>query len=300
MLEAELRFSGKVTNGALTGTIEGFQAGSRIATGIWSAARQQAASESGLAGRWVGSFIIQAGSQPQARRLELIASAPAGKPAYIAPTSKALRERQYADTSTGRYKPFADLISNDGYLVVPNKEKFSKSTLAGVEVLAIVNASGPQEQRGSSAFSREEGEVVRAWVNGGGALLLITDHAPFSEAAAGSIFSMLTLPGHYVDAFHHNTEPKIRRACITRYDGLLVDHRNSSRDASERHNRYHFHGSIIKCPQGRGYLSKADRLMDVCGPGEGLVADETALSIHRCLPWRDQGARELRKGGGSE
>jgi hypothetical protein len=32
-------------------------------------------------------------------------------------------------TASGRYKPFADLITNDGYRVIENKQKFTKETL---------------------------------------------------------------------------------------------------------------------------------------------------------------------------
>src|SRR6476660_6521217 len=45
-------------------------------------------------------------------------------------------------TATGRYKPFADLIGNDGYQVIPNKEKFSVDLLNDAQVLIISNALG--------------------------------------------------------------------------------------------------------------------------------------------------------------
>src|SRR5690242_10511906 len=47
-------------------------------------------------------------------------------------------------TSTGRYKPFADLITNDGYQITRNKEKFSAQTLKGFDVLVISNALGAE------------------------------------------------------------------------------------------------------------------------------------------------------------
>src|SRR4030095_7251943 len=45
-------------------------------------------------------------------------------------------------TASGRYKPFADLITNDGYQVIPNKQKFSRETLKDFDVLVISNALG--------------------------------------------------------------------------------------------------------------------------------------------------------------
>ncbi len=44
-------------------------------------------------------------------------------------------------TTTGRYKPFAVIIANDGYKVIPNKDKFSFASFSGkADVLVIANA----------------------------------------------------------------------------------------------------------------------------------------------------------------
>ena len=43
-------------------------------------------------------------------------------------------------TTTGRYKPFADLISNDGYHVVVNRKPFTKASLDTFKILIIANA----------------------------------------------------------------------------------------------------------------------------------------------------------------
>ena len=74
-------------------------------------------------------------------------------------------------------------MTNDGYSVVPNKEKFQATTLAGFDVLVIVNAAGPRGQRANPAFTEEECDAVRDWVKTGGALLFIADHAPMGAAA---------------------------------------------------------------------------------------------------------------------
>src|ERR1041385_7078321 len=90
-------------------------------------------------------------------------------------------------TSDGRYKPFVDLISNDGYRVVRNRQPFSKTTLSSYKILVIANALGAEEDddegADKSAFADEEIQAVQDWVKGGGALLLIADHAPFGGAA---------------------------------------------------------------------------------------------------------------------
>jgi hypothetical protein len=97
---------------------------------------------------------------------------------------------------TGRYWPLARLLRADGYTVMRGKSAFMPGTLDGVQILVIANASGapkPQmfginlpvstdRQRSDSAFTASEIQVLRSWVEQGGSLLLIADHAPFGEA----------------------------------------------------------------------------------------------------------------------
>jgi hypothetical protein len=91
-------------------------------------------------------------------------------------------------TSDGRYKPFVDLFVNDGYNVIRNRQSFSKTRLSGFKILVIANALGAEEDddegADQSAFNDDEIAAVADWVKGGGALLLIADHAPFGGAAA--------------------------------------------------------------------------------------------------------------------
>jgi hypothetical protein len=88
-------------------------------------------------------------------------------------------------TAGGRYKPFADLLTSDGYNVRPGTKKFTPEMLAGVRVLVISNALAEDagEDDSSSAFTAQECDTVRDWVRRGGALLLIADHTPFGSAA---------------------------------------------------------------------------------------------------------------------
>lgn len=91
-------------------------------------------------------------------------------------------------TADGRYKPFVDLLMSDGYQVIRNRKPFTKASLSGFKVLVIANALGAEdmEDEGSdqSAFTEDEITAVHDWLKGGGALLLIADHAPFGGAAA--------------------------------------------------------------------------------------------------------------------
>lgn len=114
------------------------------------------------------------------------------------------RDHHNAHTARGKYHPFAKLMDMDGCDVKSGKRSFSTKSLEGVDVLVIVNASGGgkptlmginiplvggKDNRAAAAFKPEEIEAVRAWVEGGGALLLIADHAPYgssSEAMAAA------------------------------------------------------------------------------------------------------------------
>ena len=85
-------------------------------------------------------------------------------------------------TASGRYKAFADLVTNDGYRVVPNKEVLTPEGLADRNILIIANAMADRGNA-KSAFTESECDCVQNWVKTGGSLLLITDHEPFGSAS---------------------------------------------------------------------------------------------------------------------
>jgi hypothetical protein len=91
-------------------------------------------------------------------------------------------------TASGRYSPFARLLSADGYVVRPGTQSFSSATLKDVRVLVVANALNERNDGNwtlptPSAFTPNEIAAVKAWVEGGGAILLIADHMPFGGAA---------------------------------------------------------------------------------------------------------------------
>lgn len=85
-------------------------------------------------------------------------------------------------TISGEYAPFAALLRADGYRVQAQTKPLSLDTLGQVNILVIANALAPP---GGAAFSDAEIAALKAWVEAGGSLLLISDHAPFGRAAAG-------------------------------------------------------------------------------------------------------------------
>ena len=101
-------------------------------------------------------------------------------------------------TAAGNYRPFADLLRNDGYDVVSSARGFRAGTLRGVRVLVIANALGAKGvvamladlvgfhralDADIQAFTAAECDTVQDWVAAGGGLLLIADHAPMGKAA---------------------------------------------------------------------------------------------------------------------
>lgn len=141
----------------------------------------------------------------------------------------------------GLYEPFANLIRNDGYQVTPNRSAFSQALLDEYQVLVIANALGTNDSNDSSAFTGNECEAVRGWVEGGGSLLLITDHAPTGAAAErlGQTFGITMSKGFTEDSLNHDAPSgDLSQLVFTRENGLLADHPiTNGRNDRERVNR---------------------------------------------------------------
>ena len=176
-------------------------------------------------------------------------------------------------TASGRYKPFVDLISNDGYQVVPNKQKFAKQTLREFQVLVIANALGSPNADGPEAsdpaFTQPECDTVREWVRNGGALLLVADHAPAGGAAAilGASFGVEMSKAYTGDPTNfQRIALDVSWIMYSRENKALGDHAiTRGRDDSERINRVlSFTGQSLKGPQGSAPILKlSDAAYDV-------------------------------------
>lgn len=91
-------------------------------------------------------------------------------------------------TMSGGFKPFANVLEKDGYVVRPLTQTFSVESLKPAKIVVVANAIHRDNlQRWSlptpSVFTDGEIEAVNAWVKGGGSLFLIADHMPFPGAA---------------------------------------------------------------------------------------------------------------------
>ncbi len=91
-------------------------------------------------------------------------------------------------TMSERYKPFADVLEKDGYIVKPYQSSFSAADLDRGKILVISNALNERNTEDwvlptPSAFTNGEIDQVADWVKNGGSLFLIADHMPFPGAA---------------------------------------------------------------------------------------------------------------------
>lgn len=214
------------------------------------------------------------------------------KPAYAIIHPKALLDEAHNNfhTASGRYKPFADLITNDGYQVTPNKQKFTKERLKGCDVLVISNALGAPAMRSAAAsnpaFTDEECDAVRDWVRQGGNLLLIADHAPMGAAneKLGLRFGVEMSKGYTADPANHDEETGSQSFIKYSIDNkLLVDHPiTRGRDAGERISKViAFTGQSLRGPEASvAFLKLADTAVDVTPARQGSEAKQVSAAGH--------------------
>ncbi|HKS28575.1 MAG TPA: hypothetical protein VJS44_12175, partial [Pyrinomonadaceae bacterium] len=156
-------------------------------------------------------------------------------------------------TSTGRYKPFADLMTNDGYRIVPNRERLQGGLLSGCRILVIANAQGKNDRGDQYAFTEDECDAVRDWVNTGGSLLLITDIYPTGAAASNLArrFGVEMSKGYTEDPVNHVSN-RAGVILFARDKGLIGQHPiTDGRTPQERISRViTYTGQSLKGPEG--------------------------------------------------
>jgi hypothetical protein len=182
-----------------------------------------------------------------------------------------------------RYWPLARLLSNDGYNVRKGTELFSAGSLSKVAVLVIANASGspkPQflginipistdKKRDDPAFTHDEIQVVKAWVERGGSLLLIADHAPFGAASAGlaDAFGVKMHQG-FLEVPDELSDPLLFSDSNQRLGDHVILSGNSAETAVRR--VMTFTGQSLDGPAGSTVLLKLpDSAIEYVSSGEG-------------------------------
>lgn len=261
-----VKFSGKADGDKLNGSLEAFAGERKLGDGTFTLTR---------GGQMPALQRPQGGGQVADPNFDTKVA----KPAYTKKHPKVLFDEAHNNfhTATGRYKPFADLITNDGYQVIPNKQKFSAEVLKGYDILVISNALGAERmntpEASNAAFTDTESDAVRDWVKGGGALLLIADHAPMGAAnqILGQRFGVNMSKMFTIDNQNYDQESENPGFIIyTRESGRLADHSlTRGRNESERVNKViAFTGQSLKGPPDSfAFLKLADSAMDAMPGG---------------------------------
>ena len=215
------------------------------------------------------------------------------QPAYTSAGPRVLFDEAHHNvhTATGLYKPFADLITSDGYRVTPNTRKFTPASLNDFDILVISNALGaaavfaPEasnptftEDASNPAFTEQECDAVRDWVAAGHALLLIVDHSPMGAAneSLGRRFGIDMSNGHTRDAVNTPKADNMPGLILYTRERGLSDHPvTSGRGVEERvHTVLTFAGQSLKGPAGSvPFMQLADTAVDhLASPRNGQVS----------------------------
>lgn len=265
-----LKLSGKFAGDTLNGTIEVFQGDKKVGNATFALT---------FGGEMPALQQQQGGGQIADPNFDAKVANSAYKSSGKEHGPKVLFDEAHNNfhTASGRYKPFADLITSDGYQVVPNKQAFALKMLSGYSVLVISNALGAPlmsaAEAGNAAFTEEESDAVRDWVRGGGSLLLIADHAPMGSAnqVLAKRFDVDMSKMFTIDEQNYD-KPSDNPGFIvyTRESGRLADHPvTRGRNDSERVNKIiAFTGQSLKGPANSvAFMKLADTAVDVM-PGD--------------------------------
>jgi len=196
------------------------------------------------------------------------------QPAYTKTHPSVLFDEAHQNfhTASGRYKVFAELITNDGYRLTPNKDPLTAERLAGYKVLVSANATA-SEAANKSAFTAAECDTIERWVKEGGSLLLITDHEPFASGSneLGKRFGI----DMSLDVATDPVNDSDRGLLFAREKNQIGDHSiMTGRDKSEQVNRVlTFTGQSLKGPAGSVALLKfANTALHQSRTGKGSSA----------------------------
>jgi hypothetical protein len=192
-----------------------------------------------LAGAGIGAVAVFAPGQSgdSAYRPQV------ARPAFLANKGPALcldHGHHNMHRANGTYRPFRKLMEADGYRVALHKGRFTAESLKHCDLVVIANAMGAAKpklfginlpvpskgQREDPAFEPAEIAALKAWVRGGGAMLLIADHFPVGTANLGLARALgVEMSGGYTSA--PNRDPGARdpgQLVYSRDNGLLGSH----------------------------------------------------------------------------
>ena len=184
----------------------------------------------------VALLVLSASSASAQQRPELRADVSVGRPAHVEHHPRVAIDEAHNNFHTlgNRFLPFAKLMKSDGCEVVANKVPFTAESLARLDVLVIANAGG--DDSNEPMFTGAEIHALEAWVSGGGALLLIADHAPYGRLAmdVAARFGVEMRNCYTLDK-DHAFGGQVTHIAYTVENGRLADHPiTRGRDQAER------------------------------------------------------------------
>ena len=150
-------------------------------------------------------------------------------------------------------------------------------------MLLIANAlsHGDADAAAGDAFTKEECQQVSDWVQSGGSLLLVADHAPFGGAAASLSRQFgVEMSDSYVFDLGNSTNNHPTFLVFSRNNGLLGDHAiTKGRNPSESVGRLvAFTGQSLSIPPGATALMKFSATAYEASTREDLNVAEKAAS----------------------
>lgn len=182
----------------------------------------------------------------------------------------------------GRYKPVLGLIESDGFRIIQERRKYDAKTLSGCDVLYVSAAMGhddiaQKKLAARSAFTTAEISAIRKWVESRGALLLMTDHRPMSDAVA-SLLGAFGVHGSPVNVRNPlKPIPPFKEAGIFEMTGDQLDPSNpiiKGRNESERVKRvFFFYGQSLACKTHCEYFLKTGAGSLIGGENDDPVVD---------------------------
>jgi hypothetical protein len=233
----------------------------------------------------IASLLVGASVQGQQQIVDPDFRAVVERPAYRRNGPAVAIDEAHSNfhTAEGQYKPFADLLTNDGYKVIVSNRTFTTGSMTGVDVLVIANARNltaiAAGDISKPAFTEEECDVVQDWVRGGGSLLLIADHAPFGNAneSLARRFGVMMGKGWAFD--RASTGGITTQLVFSRENGLLGTHqilrgRNSSEEIKSITS---FTGQSISSPPGATMLMKLSNTARESATPDDLNAVDAAV-----------------------
>jgi hypothetical protein len=153
-------------------------------------------------------------------------------PAWPAGSGKAIVISGHSSpiVQNGSMEPFARLAASDGFNVRTEQGSVA-AAIDGAEILVIANAYRQDfaqfpAMTPPSAFSDAEIAAIRGFIENGGSLLLLADHAPLGGGASAlaAAFGFDFLNGHLVEEARAKTGYARVIIDFTPQDGLATDH----------------------------------------------------------------------------